>query len=75
MYRFHISCRACVLLQHLADRVAMYIHAHTLYSSVRPFGSSVMLGCHDEDGPSLYLIDPSGIYHVSCYMYVKSEIH
>lgn len=25
-------------LQHLSDRVAMYVHAYTLYSAVRPFG-------------------------------------
>lgn len=27
-----------LLLQHLSDRVAMYVHAYTLYSAVRPFG-------------------------------------
>ncbi|NIG59646.1 proteasome subunit alpha type-3 isoform X2 [Pontoporia blainvillei] len=27
-------------LKHLADRVAMYVHAYTLYSAVRPFGCS-----------------------------------
>ena len=52
------------LFQQLTDRVGMYVHAHTLYSSVRPFGCSVMFGCFDTDGPSLYMVDPSGIYHV-----------
>lgn len=33
-----LSLTDCVSLQHLADRVAMYVHAYTLYSAVRPFG-------------------------------------
>lgn len=52
-------------MQHLADRVAMYMHAYTLYSAVRPFGCSVMLGGQTEDGPALYTIDPSGVHFVS----------
>lgn len=54
-----IPCKA------LAERVSSYLHAYTLYSAVRPFGCSVMIGAHDEDGPQLYLIDPSGM----CYGY------
>lgn len=27
-----------VFFQHLSERVAMYVHAYTLYSAVRPFG-------------------------------------
>ncbi|KAK4822541.1 hypothetical protein QYF61_015547 [Mycteria americana] len=47
---------------HLADRVAMYVHAYTLYSAVRPFGCSFMLGSYDDDdGAQLYMIDPSGV--------------
>uniref|UniRef100_H3C3N4 Proteasome subunit alpha type n=1 Tax=Tetraodon nigroviridis TaxID=99883 RepID=H3C3N4_TETNG len=49
-------------LKHLADRVAMYVHAYTLYSAVRPFGCSFILGSFDkDDGPQLYMVDPSGI--------------
>uniref|UniRef100_A0AAY3ZWI8 Proteasome subunit alpha type n=1 Tax=Denticeps clupeoides TaxID=299321 RepID=A0AAY3ZWI8_9TELE len=49
-------------LKHLSDRVAMYVHAYTLYSAVRPFGCSFILGSYDEDdGPQLYMVDPSGI--------------
>ncbi|NXW07280.1 PSA3 protein, partial [Fregetta grallaria] len=48
--------------RHLADRVAMYVHAYTLYSAVRPFGCSFMLGSYDDDdGAQLYMIDPSGV--------------
>ncbi|KAG2457761.1 ARI4A protein, partial [Polypterus senegalus] len=49
-------------LKHLSDRVAMYVHAYTLYSAVRPFGCSFMLGSYDEDdGAQLYMVDPSGV--------------
>ena len=33
-------------LKHLADRVAMYVHAYTLYSAVRPFGCSFLLASY-----------------------------
>lgn len=53
-------------LKFLNDRVSMYMHAYTLYSAVRPYGCSVILGSHDvKDGPSMYLIDPSGVSYVS----------
>ncbi|KAK7880644.1 hypothetical protein WMY93_032722 [Mugilogobius chulae] len=73
----------------LSERVAMYVHAYTLYSAVRPFGCrldphthsythikhtlhlysavrpfgcSFILGSYDkDDGPQLYMVDPSGI--------------
>uniref|UniRef100_A0A8C4QIQ0 Proteasome subunit alpha type n=1 Tax=Eptatretus burgeri TaxID=7764 RepID=A0A8C4QIQ0_EPTBU len=48
-------------IKHLTDRIAMYVHAHTLYSSVRPFGCSVMLASYDEDGPQMFTVDPSGV--------------
>uniref|UniRef100_A0AAV2JJH0 Proteasome subunit alpha type-3 n=1 Tax=Knipowitschia caucasica TaxID=637954 RepID=A0AAV2JJH0_KNICA len=49
-------------LKHLSERVAMYVHAYTLYSAVRPFGCSFILGSFDkDDGPQLYMVDPSGI--------------
>lgn len=53
-------------LKYLNDRVSMYIHAYTLYSAVRPFGSSLILGTYDKnDGSEMYMIDPSGISYVS----------
>uniref|UniRef100_A0A023GGX0 Proteasome subunit alpha type n=1 Tax=Amblyomma triste TaxID=251400 RepID=A0A023GGX0_AMBTT len=52
---------SAIPLRYLKDRVALYMHAYTLYSAVRPFGSSVLLGSYDSlDGPQLYCIDPSG---------------
>ena len=44
------------------------MHAHTLYGSYRPFGSSVIVAAHDIEGYKLYLIDPSG------HNYVKNLI-
>lgn len=40
-----------------------YVQAYTLYSSVRPFGISAILGSADEEvGPELYMIESSGMY-------------
>ncbi|CAE6399113.1 unnamed protein product [Rhizoctonia solani] len=47
----------------LAERVGLYVQAYTLYSSVRPFGISTILGSVDKDGPSLYVIQPSGVHY------------
>ncbi|KAL1131924.1 hypothetical protein AAG570_011535 [Ranatra chinensis] len=48
-------------LKYLNDRVAMFMHAYTLYSAVRPFGCSIMLSSYDFDGPEMYMADPSGV--------------
>lgn len=58
-----------MFFQYVTDRVAMYMHAYTLYSAVRPFGCSVILGTYDMDEkqPKMYMIDPSGVYHVSTH--------
>ncbi|CAJ1365022.1 unnamed protein product [Effrenium voratum] len=49
----------------LAERLGLFMHAYTLYWSVRPFGCSVLLGCVDQDTkkPSLFTIDPNGMVH------------
>ena len=36
------------------------MHAHTLYGSYRPFGSSIIQASHDQNGYNLHLTDPSG---------------
>eukprot|EP00842_Homolaphlyctis_polyrhiza_P003195 jgi/Hompol1/3877/HPOL_003387-RA len=46
----------------IADRVASYVSAFTLYSSVRPFGLTTLVACMDEHGPALFMIEPSGVY-------------
>eukprot|EP00928_Gymnodinium_smaydae_P073290 TRINITY_DN56524_c0_g1_i1.p2 TRINITY_DN56524_c0_g1~~TRINITY_DN56524_c0_g1_i1.p2 ORF type:complete len:284 (+),score=73.26 TRINITY_DN56524_c0_g1_i1:99-854(+) len=47
----------------LADRLGLFMHAYTLYWSVRPFGCSVLFGCVDKETkePSLYSVEPSGV--------------
>jgi len=53
-------------LSELVSRMRLYVQAYTLYSSVRPFGCSTVLGTVDKNGPSLYIVEPSGIaygYH------------
>lgn len=55
-----------VPLKYLTERVAGYVHAHTLYSSVRPFGVSIIMGSMEQDGPQMFLVEPSGVsfgYH------------
>lgn len=47
----------------LADRMASYAQAYTLYSSVRPFGiAAVIGGADEEDGTKLYMVEPSGAF-------------
>ncbi|KAD3338650.1 hypothetical protein E3N88_34171 [Mikania micrantha] len=48
-------------IKELADRVASYVHLCTLYWWLRPFGSGVILGGYDRDGPQLYMVEPSGV--------------
>lgn len=52
----------------IASRVSGYVSAFTLYSSVRPFGLSSILGAVDVNGPALYMIDPSGLFYVFDYL-------
>ncbi|KZT65993.1 proteasome subunit alpha type-3 [Daedalea quercina L-15889] len=48
-------------VQALVDRVGLYVQAYTLYSSVRPFGCSTIIGGVDKTGPALFIIEPSGV--------------
>jgi len=57
-------------LKNVADRLGMYVQAYTLYSSVRPFGISTIIGGIDKDGPSMYVIEPSGV----CYGYKGAAV-
>lgn len=59
-----------VPLKHLTDRVAMYVHAYTLYSSMRPYGCSVLMGSYDDNKPQLFMVEPSGV----CYGYYGCAI-
>ncbi|GAA93374.1 uncharacterized protein L969DRAFT_79085 [Mixia osmundae IAM 14324] len=56
--------RTAIPTKTLAERLAMYCQAYTLYSSVRPFGlSSIVGGIDDKSGePNLFMIEPSGVF-------------
>jgi len=62
----------------LAERIALFVHAYTLYWSVRPFGASILLGAFDAEleinqtnfQGELYCIEPSG----TCYKYFGNAI-
>lgn len=45
----------------LAERLALYMQAYTMYGSVRPFCGTMLMGAVDNDGPHLYMIEPSGV--------------
>ncbi|KAI8925231.1 nucleophile aminohydrolase [Entophlyctis helioformis] len=47
----------------MAERVAAYVSAFTLYSSVRPFGLSTLIAVMDHEGPALFMVEPSGVYY------------
>ncbi|TFK94667.1 20S proteasome subunit [Polyporus arcularius HHB13444] len=58
---FRENYRSPPTLQYIVDRLGLYVQAYTLYSSVRPFGCSTILGAVDKNGPALYVIEPSGV--------------
>ena len=59
---FGIRCPGSVL----ADRMAMKFQMNTIYSSYRPFGTSLILAMHDAmKGFQLYMVEPSG----ACFQY------
>lgn len=49
----------------MTERLGQYVQVYTLYSSVRPFGVSTILGGVDKTGPNLYVVEPSGVFFVS----------
>ncbi|OSD04379.1 20S proteasome subunit, partial [Trametes coccinea BRFM310] len=58
---FRENYRAPPTLQYVVDRIGLYVQAYTLYSSVRPFGCSAILGAVDKNGPALFVVEPSGV--------------
>jgi len=47
----------------LAERIGLFVHAYTLYWSIRPFGCTVLFGHVDKETkkPSLFCIEPQGL--------------
>jgi len=53
-------------VKEVVNRLSMYVQAYTLYSSVRPFGVSTIIGGVDDTGSKLFVVEPSGVaygYH------------
>jgi len=48
----------------LSEQLGSFVAQHTLYAYYRPFGATCIVGGVDEDGPQLYMIEPSGLYWV-----------
>jgi len=48
----------------LSEQLGSFVAQHTLYAYYRPFGAASIVGGVDEDGPQLYMIEPSGLYWV-----------
>ncbi|KAJ2707674.1 putative proteasome subunit alpha type-7 [Coemansia spiralis] len=59
-HSYHSLYKTDIPAKIMAERMGMYVQAYTLYSAVRPFGVSTILGCVDKDGPQLYMVEPSG---------------
>lgn len=49
-----------VSVHHLMERLGIYVQNYTCYNSVRPFGIVSIVGGLDENGPHLYMLEPSG---------------
>jgi 20S proteasome subunit alpha 7 len=66
----------------LAERLSQYVQAHTLYWSMRPFGSAAMISSYDKDGKfHLYMVEANGNFfeYYSCThgkgrQFVKTEV-
>ncbi|KAG8340405.1 putative Proteasome subunit A N terminal signature Proteasome subunit [Trypanosoma vivax] len=44
----------------LASRIGEFMHVYTTHFAYRPFGCSVIIASYADDGPQLYVSDPSG---------------
>jgi len=51
-----------ITTENLNSQLSGYMHQFTLYSGARPCGCSVLIGsCDAENGPQLYMAEPSGV--------------
>lgn len=49
-----------ITVPNLMDRMGIYVQNYTCYNSVRPFGVVSIVAGIDDNGPHLYMIEPSG---------------
>ena len=65
----------------LAERLSLYVHSHTIYWTMRPFGAVAFVSTYSKDGPHLYMIENNGSIfeyysasHGKGRQYVKTDI-
>ncbi|XP_014664784.1 PREDICTED: proteasome subunit alpha type-3-like isoform X2 [Priapulus caudatus] len=58
---YRMDYGSSIPLKTMADRMSMYMHAYTLYSAVRPYGCSIVIGSYEDGNPQMYMVDPSGV--------------
>jgi 20S proteasome subunit alpha 7 len=66
----------------LAERLSLYVHSHTLYWSMRPFGACAMISSYDNDGKfHLFMVESNGNFfeyfssvHGKGRQFVKTEV-
>lgn len=63
---FKLMYKTLVLVPHIMDRLGIFVQNYTCYNSVRPFGVVLIVGGVDDNGPHLYMIEPSG----TCWGYL-----
>ena len=61
---FRTNYGSNIPIKYLTDRVSLYMHSHTLYGAIRPFGVSVLLVSYEQDQAKLFTIEPSGVSYV-----------
>ena len=57
----------------MAERLAGFVHAYTMYWSVRPFGSAVLIAGKDADGPFLWMVRGPLLSAVRCRWIVAAR--
>jgi 20S proteasome subunit alpha 2 len=60
--QYYMTYKEAVPVSQLVREVAGVMQEFTQRGGVRPFGISMLVAGYDDDGPSLYQVDPSGSY-------------
>ena len=61
--KYTLTYEEPILLGNLSRETAKIFQEFTQSGGVRPFGISILMAGIDYDGPQLYQLDPSGVYH------------
>ena len=61
--KYFLSYEEPVLLGHIGAETAKVFQEFTQSGGVRPFGISLLMAGVDYDGPKLFQVDPSGVFH------------